>query len=480
MQRYLSASFWALINLVGQNWITRLGAILTTISAFLILAFLILGLMPSWGSPYAGLMGFVILPGLFVFGLALIPVGLYWERRKRIKGVEPRAHEEGLYPKIDFNNPRVRHLALAITFLTVVNFLIISIVTYEGVVFMDTVQFCGKLCHTVMKPEYTSYQESPHARVRCVECHIGPGAPWFVKSKISGVRQVFAVAFDTYTRPIQVPIKDLRPSRETCEQCHWPKKFTEERIRIIPKYADDETNTPTKTVLLMHIGGGGQGRGIHGWHMDPERRFYYIAADRQRQKIPWVEVQGPNGQRHVYTAKGDLNEAQIASSERRLMDCIDCHNRPTHILRDPDQAMNQSLASGRIDSKIPYIKKVGTEALQEVGLKKGRPQEIEKKISEYYASKQADFYRANRPLVDQAIQEITVIYNHNVFPEMDVKWSTYPDNIGHERFPGCFRCHDSEHADKDGAVIEQDCDLCHTVLAQEEKEPEILKKLGIQ
>jgi len=214
--------------------------------------------------------------------------------------------------------------------------------------------------------------------------------------------------------------------------------------------------------------------------MNPERQIYYIAADRQRQKIPWVQVREPNGQRHEYTVEGGLNEAQITSSERRLMDCIDCHNRPTHIFRDPAQAMNEALTQGLIDRKIPYVKKAGTEALQEAGLKQNAPQEIKQQISHYYESTHASFYSANRPLIDKAIQEMQRICNNNVFPEMGVKWSTYPENIGHQRFPGCFRCHDSEHTRKDGRTIEQDCEMCHTVLAQEEAEPEILKRLGIR
>lgn len=475
MVRRITDWFWALMTLIGRNWLTLLGATLTTVSALLIVAFLIVGFLGIGNSPYMGIMAFLVLPGVFIAGLLLIPAGVYWgrkaARRRELEGAEP-----SVYPKIDFSKPRVRHLAAIVTALTVINLLIISLVSYEGVVYMETVQFCGQVCHSVMDPEYTAYIRSPHARVACVACHIGSGAPWFVRSKLSGVSQVIAVTFNTYERPIPVPVANLRPSRETCEECHWPRKFVGERVRIIEKFSADEANSPLRTVLLMHIGGGENSRGIHGWHMDPKRRISYVAADRQRQRIPWVQVQDVNGKVTEYKVEG----APPANAERRQMDCIDCHNRPTHIFLLPEQGMDGALADGRIDKTIPFIKKVGVETLREAGPKPDGLQIIEPRLRAYYQKEQAAYYAANRGKVDSAIREIQNIYSTNVFPKMKLTWGSYPVNIGHELYPGCFRCHDSEHTSVDGKTIEQDCDKCHSLLAQDEKEPEILKQLGIQ
>ncbi|RPI20592.1 MAG: cytochrome C, partial [Acidobacteria bacterium] len=466
MVRRWSEWFGSLMTLLGSNWISLLGATLTTVSGLLIVAFLILGFLGVTSSPYIGIMAFLVLPGVFVLGLLLIPLGVYWERRRRRKRGEPEATADRAFPTIDFNKPRVRNLGVAVTLLTIINLLLISIVSYEAVVYMETVQFCGQVCHTVMQPEFTTYTGSPHARVECVECHIGAGAPWFVRSKLSGVGQVFAVTFNTYERPIPVPVENLRPSRETCEECHWPQKFTGDRIRVIEKFSDDEANTPMKTVLLMHIGGGSQNRGIHGWHMDPGREIYYFAADRQRQTIPWVMVRHPDSKTTEYkSAEGK----QPPADQRRLMDCIDCHNRPTHIFEAPDQGMNRALATGRISREIPFVKKVGVEALESTELKKAggadRSAQIEKYVRDYYQANHAEFYQSKRALIDTAVREIQAVYRRNVFPKMNSDWTTYPTNIGHDRFPGCFRCHDSEHTAEGGAAIEQDCEKCHTILA---------------
>jgi acyl-CoA thioesterase FadM len=473
---------WALVRLFGRNWVTLLGASLTTVSALLIIAFVILGLLGIYDTPYIGIMAFLVLPGVFVFGLLLIPIGVHWDRKQARVDEDDETTEAELYPKIDFNQAHVRRMAGIVAVLTATNLLILSIVSYQGVVFMDSVAFCGTTCHTVMEPEYVAYLGSPHSRVACVECHIGPGAPWFVRSKLSGVGQVLAVTFDTYSRPIPSPVENLRPSRDTCEQCHWPERFTGNRIRVITKFSEDETNTPLKTVLLMHIGGGNAGEGgIHSWHIDPQKQTTYIASDPQRQTIPWVQVREADGSVTEYVAEdANLTPEQIAASEKRLMDCIDCHNRPTHIYQMPDQAMDEAMTLGRIDRTLPYIKKVGVEALQQAkGPKAAALEQIAQRLRAHYQESDGDSYASKRETIEAAIREIQTIYSRNVFPEMNLTWGTHPNNIGHERFKGCFRCHDDGHTSKGGKVIGQDCSLCHTILAMEEESPEVLKQLEI-
>ena len=187
-----------------------------------------------------------MLPAPFFAGLILIPLGIWLKRRREQRtGIYPAG-----FPGPALEQPGTAQAGLFHLFTTVVNIVIASQLSYGAVNYMDSVTFCGKTCHTVMQPEYTAYQDSPHSRVECVKCHIGPGASWFVRSKLSGVGQVFAVTFNTYPRPIPTPVHNLRPARETCESCHWPQKYGEDRIQVISKFAEDETNSH-QTVLLM-------------------------------------------------------------------------------------------------------------------------------------------------------------------------------------------------------------------------------------
>lgn len=475
---------WTLMKMFGRNWITVLGATLTTISVMLIIAFVLLGALGIYDTPYIGIMAFLVLPGVFVFGLLLIPAGVYWDRKQAMaSATEEGATTSELYPTIDFNRSRVRRMAGIVSVLTAANLFILSFVSYQGVVHMESVAFCGTACHTVMEPEYAAYLGSPHSRVKCVECHIGPGAPWFVRSKLSGLGQVLAVTFNTHPRPIPTPVKNLRPSRDTCEQCHWPERFTGNRIKVITKFAEDEANTPAKTVLLMHIGGGNTGQGgIHSWHIDPRKQTSYIASDPQRQTIAWVQVKEANGTVTEYMAQdAKLTPEQLAASEKRVMDCIDCHNRPTHIYKMPDQAMDEAMALGRIDRTLPYIKKIGVEALQQAkGPKAAALEQIAQRVRAHYQENYRDLYASKQETIEAAIREIQSTYSRNVFPQMNVTWGTHPDNLGHERFKGCFRCHDDGHTSKEGKTIGQDCNLCHTILAMDEQNPDVLKQLDIQ
>jgi len=464
-----------LLVIFSTNWITMMAASVTTVSAMAILGFLILGLIGSVDSPYIAMMALLLLPGIFVFGLILIPIGLYWERRRRALGKSGPLSQR--YPVIDLNNMRTRRLFLGVGFLTALNILIISIASFEGVAYMDSVEFCGQVCHTVMEPEYQAYIGSPHSRVRCVECHIGPGAPWFVRSKLSGMGQLIAVTLDTYSRPIPTPVHNLRPSRDTCEQCHWPGKFTGDRLKIVDRFSTDENNTAERTALLLHIGGSEGKKGIHSWHISPERETYYFASDERRLVIPWVQVH-EDGRIIDYYADG-FDPEQADPGTLRKMDCIDCHNRPTHIYELPDTALDRALASGRIDRSIPFIRKVGEEILREVGDSLGPAEEVTRQLEEFYRLNYPGLTESNGKRMEAAITEITAIYRKNVFPKMNLSWADYPNNIGHgdfgpNPFPGCFRCHDGMHTGTDDSMIEMDCDTCHTLL-----EVETLDDLGI-
>ena len=378
----------------------------------------------------------------------------------------------------------LRRALILVVLLSFVNFAIMGTASYKAVEYMDSAQFCGQTCHTPMLPEFTAYTNSPHSRVACVECHIGPGAPWFVKSKISGLRQLYAVAFKTYSRPIPSPVHDLRPARDTCEHCHWPQRFTGDKLLVHTKYGDDEANTPATNVLVLKIGGQSfEGRvGIHGRHLDTMERIEYAHSDERRQIIPVVTYIDDDGKKVEYVStESNATPAQLAAMPRRKMDCMDCHNRPTHAFQMPERAVDDAISAGRISANLPYIKKQAVAALKaEYPDRETASQKITAEIAEFYKTKYPAVYQGSRASVETAGEQIKAIYLRNVFPEMKVTWGTHPNNLGHEDFLGCFRCHDGKHKSADGKIINDDCAACHQVLAMEEKDPKILADLGLK
>jgi len=455
---------------LSRSTLGMVGTALTTASAILILTLFALELVGFHGGPYLGILAYLILPGVFVLGLVLIPVGV-WVQRRRERRTGDRG---GLLPVIDFNRERVRRFAMVVLVLTVVNVVILAMATYKGVEVMESTEFCGTACHSVMAPEYTAYLGSPHARVGCVECHIGPGAPWFVKSKLSGAWQVVSVNLNLYPTPIPTPIHNLRPARETCEQCHWPTKFVGDRLKVIPHYEQDEANTATKTVLLLRVGGvqGRSSRGIH-WHVDPGNEIRFLAT-ADRETIYTVELSSDGA-----TKTFNTDAEPPADAEWRVMDCVDCHNRPAHTFHPAEGELDTALAAGRIDSSLPFVAREGLRLLT---ADYASADEARTQITEGLAT----FYRDQYPAVATAQQdailrsgeELVTLWGSNVFPQMNVTWGTYPLHIGHEVSPGCWRCHDEEHATEDGETISQDCDTCHSLLAMEEEDPAILDDLN--
>ncbi len=464
----LDALLSPLIRL-SRNWISRAGVFVVTAVTVFFIFLLPSVLTGSVSHPYLGILAFLILPGVFVFGLVLIPVGLYIDRKRGgSRLLEPSERS--------WSHPMLRQLVIFIGVTTALNIVIFSQLTYRAVHFMDSTQFCGTACHQVMAPEYASYQNSPHSRVNCVQCHIGPGAEWAAKAKISGIRQVFKVLFNTYSRPTPAPVHDLRPARDTCEGCHWPQKFATDRVRVISKYADDETNSVTKSVLLMRIGGGPIRRGIHGVHLAEGVTIRYRPSDDKRQTIPWVELQRAGQASTVYLAKG-FNAADAGKYELRTMDCIDCHNRPTHTYDMPESGVDRAMAEGRMSSALPFAKKISVELLKKE-YKAGMDQEIVNSFVEFYRTKYPDVFAKDKPAIESSAATLQALYRRNVFPDMKVTWGTYPNNIGHMDFPGCFRCHDDEHTAPGGKTIGQDCSACHELLASDEKEPKVLADFG--
>lgn len=463
---------------ISSNSISFLGALITTISVFLF--FIFLGVSFFTLNNYIGILGFVIIPMFFLGGLLLIPLGFFLYRRKigfgDLKDVSPSAFMN----RLKISKPRsVVTLILA---LTIINLSILAVVGYESFHYMESNIFCGTLCHEVMNPEYTAYQDSVHSRVNCVECHIGEGAGPLVKSKISGTRQMFAVMFNTYHKPIKTPIHNLRPARETCEQCHWPQKFHGQRLLNIINYASDEKNTPSQTTLLLNIGSASpelEG-GIHR-HISEDFKVEYISENDEREKILWVKLTSRDGAEKVYSRESyQPTEEELHNA--REMDCIDCHNRATHEYESLQKALRKAMQFKLIDPSIPYIKREAEKVLQtEIKDKDKAIYYIKTNLKKFYENNYPKLLEEKKWAIEKAIEEIVKIYSRNIHPEMNITWGTYPSHIGHtpdlDEFPGCFRCHNYDLKTKSEETISQDCELCHHMIKYSEAQVEDLKTL---
>lgn len=422
-------------------------------------------------NPYIGILAFVILPLLMAFSLILMFVGIWLSRRAIRLGLA----------KAPTREVARKRLAAFLVVATVLNIGIMSQLSYRAVTFMEEASFCGESCH-VMKPEFAAYQVSSHARVECVECHVTPGAAGWVKSKMAGTRQLVQVIFNSHPRPIHTAMTTDRlvPSSDTCEKCHWPEQFAGARLRVIPEFAEDEKNTASQTVIMMMVGGGGL-RGIHGAHFGPGVAIRYGATDSTRATIPWVEYRDASTKEpRAYAVEGFKPE-DGAKLRYYDMQCVDCHNRPTHTFRLPERAVNRAMAGGRIPVSLPYIRKKSVEALRTTyASNQEASQKIPAVISDFYRQEHPAMYQSRQADIEKAAGTLVAIYNENVFPDLGVTWGTYPNNLGHTDFPGCFRCHDEAHTSAGGKTITQDCSACHEVVAASEVSPEVLRTLGLQ
>jgi len=448
-----------------RNTVSYFGGLIILVSLVLILLFLLLSFALKAPSPYVGIFTYLIFPAFLTGGIFIFVYGLVREhrRRRRLGAVEALP-----FPTVDLNNPRHRkRFGIVLTSGSLLGILF-AFVNYNAYLFTDSNTFCGRLCHTVMKPEYTAYLNGPHARVPCVDCHVGAGVSWYVKAKISGVPQVFATTFHTYSRPISVPIKSLRPARETCDECHWPQKFYGAQLIQNPYFRYNEKNTPEQISLLVKTGGGtpnlGENAGIH-WHMIISEKVYYKATDPAHQHIPWVKVVSADGSMMVYRdQRAKLTDEELEELPTNLMDCMDCHNRPSHVFLPPETAVDKAMGAGLISHRLPWIKKLALDALVRNYKDTDKVQdEMRGFIEGYYTKYYPDVLKHQRDEVAQATNTIFSIYSRNVFPTMKVNWTTYPNNIGHRNWPGCFRCHDDYHVNQSGKVLTRVCSVCHTM-----------------
>lgn len=451
------------------NYTSYIGVLIAIVSLFMFIFLFVISFFFAEGGAYLGLVMWIVIPSFIVLGLLFIPIGMIIKHRKDKKMISV---DEKDWPIINLNEPRTRNAIVIFSIGSLFFLLLSSIGSYEAFHYSESVEFCGTLCHEVMKPEYVAYHNSSHAKVACVECHVGSGAGFYARSKLSGLYQVYAVTTNIFPRPIATPISNLRPAQETCEECHWPEKFYARQLVQNKHYLSDQENTEWDITLQMKTGPAnsalGLEEGIH-WHINPDTKIEYIANDSSRMEIPWVRYTNlKTGVVKIFVdPSNELTEQELETHEKRKMDCMDCHNRPSHDYHTPINFINNAITAGNISREIPEIKYVAMDILsKDFPTTDSALAYIDSEIRNYYAANYEDFYTTNAEIITQAIKGIQDEFQKNIFPEMGVKWSVYPNNIGHFEFNGCFRCHNDQHATSEGEVISKDCNLCHTIIAQ--------------
>jgi hypothetical protein len=436
-----------------KNWFTVTGAIISFGGVFAFAFLFFIDTFAHHGNPYMGILAYVIAPGFIFGGIAFALFGA-WRHHRRLKRVDYNI-------SIDLTRARDRRIATIFSIFAAVFLMVTAFASYQTYHYSESVQFCGQACHVPMKPEFTAYQASPHAKIDCVECHVGKGAEAYVKAKINGVHQLKGVITGDYHRPILTPVRNMRAAQEICEDCHWRNRDVGVLEKTFNHYLADETNTFFGVRLLMKVGGWSTSYGglpnIH-WHNNPSNKVEFVAMDRQRANIPYVRFTAGDGKVTEY--KTEEWKGGDGKEELRHMDCLDCHNRPAHRFSTPNDSVDRAIASGKIDASLPWIKSNVVAALI-------APYTTEDtalvKISETLKGKYP-----KEAKIDSAIAAAHAIFKTNFFPEMKADWRGYPNNIGHKESPGCFRCHDGKHKTADGkkAITANNCNLCHTILAQ--------------
>ena len=442
-----------------RNWLSLAGMVLAVASFFAFLLLFAVDLLATHANPYMGILAYVVTPMFLFTGIAMMIAGYILESRRLRRGL-PVA-EEKLVLHIDLSRKRDRRLLVGFAAGSVGFMFLTALGSYQTYHLTETNSFCGEACHKPMEPQYKAYQHSAHAQVACVACHVGPGAENYIRTKVSGVRQLFQMVMNSYPAPINIRHAEQRVAEQTCQTCHWSEKHIGDVHRTYKRFLADEENTPFTVQMVLKVGGSdpvyGPVEGIHS-HMNVSNKIEFIALDEQRLEIPWVRVTNANGKVTEYRTEEFTDD--IAQHTIRTMDCMDCHNRPAHKFMSPNAAVDHSMSFGRIDPSIPWAKAKVVEAL--VGEYSNRPEAHEKITAFLKAEYEGD------ERVDALIKEALAIYDTNFFPEMKADWRAYPDHIGHKDTHGCFRCHDGRHVASDGetTIKGSDCNACHLITAQ--------------
>jgi nitrate/TMAO reductase-like tetraheme cytochrome c subunit len=453
----------------SKNWISIIGSMIAGLNLLLIILLFVISTIFNKSETNLGLFIYVILPGFMILGLVMIPLGMIIARRRTKRA---SAEEKSRLPVVDLNDPRHRNAFVIFTIATIVILFLSTYGSFEAYHLTESVEFCGTLCHKVMEPEFTAYQNSPHANVTCVDCHVGSGASWYVKSKLSGLHQVYAVLTKTYPTPIETPLHDLRPARETCEKCHWPQKFYSRTLVTNKYFLADSLNSEWDVMLQMKIGpeykGMGFNEGIH-WHINPDVNIEYISDNDKREVITYVRYTNKaTGEITVFrNPDTPVSDSLLSASEKRTMDCIDCHNRPSHNYKSPPVYFDKAMLTGDISVNIPFIKKASMDILRNTFNSKDTAMlQISEHILNFYKTGYPEIYAAYSETIGKSISSIQKAFSQNTFPSMKVTYDVYPEHIGHLETEGCFRCHNDAFTSDKGEKITRDCNLCHTIIGQ--------------
>ncbi len=447
--------------------LAAVGGALFSAGVFLFLILLVYDFTAPDENPYRSLVTFVIAPFVITVGFLLFLLAIWIQ----VRAARKRGESVRFSLSIDPTDPHyMRNLWLFLGLSAVLIFLVIYSGTeaYEAT---DSVAFCGETCHVVMEPQNVTYHNSAHAKVPCVECHIGPGASFYVKSKFDGIRQLFATILNTFSRPIETPVENLRPAQETCEECHWPRQFYGEKMVTHTYYRTDEANSPWTIKLLVKIGGGnprtGILEGIH-WHMIGSNTIEYVAADEKRQDIIWLRLVSADGDTVVYQdPDAEPPDFDDPETEIRRFDCMDCHNRPSHSFLPPAKGLNLALSTRQISPELSYIRQIGLDLLNaEYQTRQEANEAINTGLAEYYQENYPDLSKDNGGDIDQATKVLLKVYNENFFPEMKTDYRVRENNLSHFVNDGCFRCHDGLMSSDQGEVLSNDCATCHLIVSQ--------------
>src|SRR5438270_2287236 len=311
-----------------RNWTSWIGLLLAASAVFAFLFLFAVDLLATRPNPYVGILAYLVAPGFFFLGCFLAVVGALLQRRRERSALHL---DREIHIRIDLSRPRDRRI-LALFAAGSITFLFVTALgSYETYHYTESVQFCGQACHVPMKPEFVSSQTSPHANIACVECHVGPGAGAYLKTKLSGVRQLYHTILDDYHRPTRVSAENPRPPQAICEQCHWPQRYIGNVVRSYQHYLSDEQNTPFAVRMLLNVGGDdpthGPSGGIH-WHMNIANKIEYIATGDDLETIPWLRRTNAKGEVAEYRTAQLTDDP--AKQQVRRTDWMDCHSPPAH------------------------------------------------------------------------------------------------------------------------------------------------------
>lgn len=439
-----------------NNWISAIGAVVAVGALFSFALLVWMDFTQGDKNPYLGIFTYLVAPMFLIGGLALIFGGAWAQHRWALK----HADDPDKW-RIDLGNVAQRKFILLLGLGAVAFVMLSAFGSYQSYHYAESNLFCGQVCHSAMHPEFSTYQRGAHARVDCVECHVGSGAKAFVAAKLNGTRQLISFVLDNYQRPIPTPVHNLRPAQDTCEKCHWPEKFLGNLEMNFEHYLSDRRNTPYSVRMLMKVNEGRPGSPLNGihWHVSKDQIVEYYAVDEKRQDIVWMRVTNrTDGSTKVF--RNEEFKGEPPAGAVRVMDCIDCHNRPAHVFPPANEVVERAMALGQIDLALPNIKRHAVAAMLQEEIKSSA--EAPGKIADYLRNRYKD--AAN---LAPTIATVQRLYAETIFPERKADWRQYPNNIGHKDWPGCFRCHDDKHSTASGEKVRaSDCTSCHIILAQ--------------